>query len=324
VFARFNALLNGVSLDARQGDLYAPVAGERFDCIVAHPPYVPAVNNRFIFRDGGVDGEEISSAILAQAAAFLDTGGVLQCTCLVTARRGAPVLERVRTMFREAADQLDLIVLANGTGDRYSTFVRELLKAAPADVGPIVDQLRYFQSLGVERSELVTIVARRHGAERPGISVYSARTALTDWPALRWALDVHAWMAAGPRMLEPFMALRPRLSPHVAFDLTYTSAPETDEVWRQGTASFRTVYPLQSQMSGTGADAAFLGGLDGGLTFREILARLKAEGSLPAELPESEFAVTMGDLFRLGFIETDGFPFPGRSVGNTPHTVPTA
>jgi release factor glutamine methyltransferase len=39
--ARINALWNGLdgSLDVRQGDLFAPVAGERFDLIVFNPPF---------------------------------------------------------------------------------------------------------------------------------------------------------------------------------------------------------------------------------------------------------------------------------------------
>lgn len=39
--ARVNALLNGVEdrLEARQGDLFAPVAGERFDLVLFNPPF---------------------------------------------------------------------------------------------------------------------------------------------------------------------------------------------------------------------------------------------------------------------------------------------
>jgi release factor glutamine methyltransferase len=40
--ARLNARLNGVRVRALHGDLFEPVAGERFDLITANPPYVPA------------------------------------------------------------------------------------------------------------------------------------------------------------------------------------------------------------------------------------------------------------------------------------------
>lgn len=42
---RINALLNGVEgkIDARQGDLFAPVGGERFDLILFNPPFLRGV-----------------------------------------------------------------------------------------------------------------------------------------------------------------------------------------------------------------------------------------------------------------------------------------
>jgi len=42
-----NALLNDVDVDVRQGDLFAPVQGERFDVILFNPPYY-----RGVPRDG--------------------------------------------------------------------------------------------------------------------------------------------------------------------------------------------------------------------------------------------------------------------------------
>jgi release factor glutamine methyltransferase len=38
---RLNARLNGVGVRARRGNLFAPVAGRRFDLIVSNPPYLP-------------------------------------------------------------------------------------------------------------------------------------------------------------------------------------------------------------------------------------------------------------------------------------------
>jgi release factor glutamine methyltransferase len=41
--SRVNALLNDVAVDVRQGDLFAPVQGERFDVILFNPPYYRGV-----------------------------------------------------------------------------------------------------------------------------------------------------------------------------------------------------------------------------------------------------------------------------------------
>lgn len=80
---RANAALNGVSVDARAGDCYAPVPGERFDLICSNPPQMPTPPGRS--RDdaaaaadnGGVDGWEILDRIIAGAPAHLSPHGRL-------------------------------------------------------------------------------------------------------------------------------------------------------------------------------------------------------------------------------------------------------
>jgi release factor glutamine methyltransferase len=78
---RRNAALNGVAVDARLGDCYAPVAGERFDLICTNSPQMPTPPDRD--RDdpeanadnGGPDGWAILDRVIASAAAHLRPGG---------------------------------------------------------------------------------------------------------------------------------------------------------------------------------------------------------------------------------------------------------
>ena len=75
-FARFNALLNGVrNVEWREGDLYAPVAGERFDLVVSNPPYVVSPESWLLFRDGGEAGDGICARIVAGLESHLAEGG---------------------------------------------------------------------------------------------------------------------------------------------------------------------------------------------------------------------------------------------------------
>ena len=80
---RLNAALNGVRVDARRGDLFAAVAGERFDAIVSNPPYVPAATDALPSRgrarawDAGRDGRALLDRICAGAAQHLNPGGVV-------------------------------------------------------------------------------------------------------------------------------------------------------------------------------------------------------------------------------------------------------
>jgi release factor glutamine methyltransferase len=80
---RANASLNGVAVDARLGDCYAPVAGERFELICANAPQMPTPPGR-ARRDalaaadnGGTDGWEILDRVIRGAPAHLVPGGRL-------------------------------------------------------------------------------------------------------------------------------------------------------------------------------------------------------------------------------------------------------
>lgn len=81
VNARLNAALNGVPASCRRGDLLDAVRGERFDLILANPPYVPGPPppTRGAARawDAGHGGRAVLDRICAAAAAYLRDGGVV-------------------------------------------------------------------------------------------------------------------------------------------------------------------------------------------------------------------------------------------------------
>ncbi len=80
---RANAWLNGVRVRALRGDLFAAVAGERFDAIVSNPPYVPSPTDELPARgrarawDAGRDGRALLDRICDHARAYLRPGGRL-------------------------------------------------------------------------------------------------------------------------------------------------------------------------------------------------------------------------------------------------------
>jgi release factor glutamine methyltransferase len=77
---RVNARLNGVAVEALQGDLWEAVAGRRFDVIVTNPPYLPAPGTAPPVGaarawDAGRDGRALLDPICAYARAHLAPGG---------------------------------------------------------------------------------------------------------------------------------------------------------------------------------------------------------------------------------------------------------
>jgi release factor glutamine methyltransferase len=78
-----NASLNGLTVTAIRGDLFAPLDGRRFDLIVSNPPYLPSANGSPRSHssarawDAGPSGRDYLDRICREAPAHLSPGGSL-------------------------------------------------------------------------------------------------------------------------------------------------------------------------------------------------------------------------------------------------------
>jgi len=75
-FAAFNARLNGVeNVELRLGSAFEPVEGERFDLVVANPPYVISPDTTYAYRDSDLPADELCRRIVAELPDHLEEGG---------------------------------------------------------------------------------------------------------------------------------------------------------------------------------------------------------------------------------------------------------
>ncbi len=121
---RLNAALNEVAVDVRAGSLFEPVAGELFDLVVTNPPFVvsPATDERLVYRDSGLPGDEMVRRVVTGAPRHLNPGGWAQVLANWVHRRGEPWQDRVAgwldglgcdawVVQREAADPAEYVEL---------------------------------------------------------------------------------------------------------------------------------------------------------------------------------------------------------------------
>ncbi|HEU5193821.1 MAG TPA: HemK2/MTQ2 family protein methyltransferase [Methylomirabilota bacterium] len=128
---RANAALNAVAIDARLGDCYGPVRGERFDLICSNPPQMPTPPDRE--RD--------------DATAAADNGG----------RDGWLVLDRVIVGAREhLAPGGRLVFTIFAFLGRKSAFAR--LEAAGLTPRLVASEVQSFPRIGYERLEHLRVV----------------------------------------------------------------------------------------------------------------------------------------------------------------------
>ncbi|MFC4057128.1 methyltransferase [Planomonospora corallina] len=77
--ARLSWALSGVEgVDAREGSLFEPVEGERFDLVVSNPPFVISPGGRFTYRESGFEADGFCRDLVRQAPRFLNPGGTCQ------------------------------------------------------------------------------------------------------------------------------------------------------------------------------------------------------------------------------------------------------
>ncbi|MEV7010111.1 methyltransferase [Streptosporangium sp. NPDC051022] len=77
--ARLSWALSGVDgVEAREGSLFDPVAGERFDLVVSNPPFVISPRGRFTYRESGFEADGFCRDLVRLAPRFLSPGGTCQ------------------------------------------------------------------------------------------------------------------------------------------------------------------------------------------------------------------------------------------------------
>jgi hypothetical protein len=168
-FSRFNSIFNGVK-NARfvQGDLLEPVRGEKFDLILANPPFVPSPEVKVYFRDGGATGEDPLRKILEKLDDYLTDQGVCQIFTLLVFQEGQDYLQKLTRYLGK--EHFDILVLSTNTIDTeyfvidqmsgFSTFIEYRKK--------LVEWLKgYYDNKINKLADGVITISRTHKGAAP-------------------------------------------------------------------------------------------------------------------------------------------------------------
>ncbi len=167
---RFNAALNAVDgLAVRVGDLYRPVRGERFDLILANPPFVSSPYARGPgYHAGGPTGDRVLRRILAGWGRYLAPEGRGYAISHVGLRRGETLETVAATWFRGFSGRALVLHLETGTAVDLAAAqalfaIARGLSAYAAEVRRWVD---YLSRHRIERIALVLIAAVQDASGR--------------------------------------------------------------------------------------------------------------------------------------------------------------
>ncbi len=296
---RLNAALNEVQVEVREGSLFDPVAGERFDLITTNPPFVisPATGERLVYRDSGLPGDRVVEHIVATGPEQLSDGGWLQVLANWAIVADQTWQERLGSWLRPDCDAL---VVQREVLDPAS-YVEMWLKDSGHHGGPQYAD-RYDTWLSWLEREQITAVGFGWVNVRPG---GTGRHDLLDWPydvEQPIGNAVHGWGEAALTLAnlsdEDLLGMRLRVRSDVQQESIAKPGAEdpTAIVLRQQGG-------LRRARQADTIEAGFVGACDGDLSVAQLFGALaQLTGNEEAVLRTTRLGVVK-ELIAQGFLE---------------------
>jgi SAM-dependent methyltransferase len=192
-FGSFNRLLNGCdNVQVVKGDLYDAVAGQTFDRIVAHAPYMPTfAENSDVqtWRDGGLSGEEIITRIIQSLPQYLRPGGEFFSAFAVAESNAVRLEQRARGWLGNLQREFDLVFAFK---KQYSTkqvakLVRERSQT-PLDIDPTRVE-DYLRAVGFTHYAYGVLGVRRHARSSEPWTFRTELSAKSNAASFPYAFD---------------------------------------------------------------------------------------------------------------------------------------
>ena len=299
-FAEFNRRLNGLdNVTAACGALYEPAAGQVFDRIVAHPPYVPVGEATYIFRDGGEDGEQVTRGIIEGLPRYLAPGGRFYGFCMASDREGEFFEQRIRRWLGDASAEFDVLLVA------WATVTPDSINS-PLSTEERQHWARIYEACRVKYLFHGSIVVERHAAPRPPFTVRTLKGPQSGWRETEW---LRRWMAAasGGDVERLVLASRPALSSRVELRVTHRVR---NERLVPEECTLLTTYPFDTECVCQPWIAQVVSGCDGRVTGWDHFANCLRQKVLRPECAPADFARVLCGMVSGGFLELPEFPLP--------------
>lgn len=302
-FARFNALLNRCrNVEVVEGDMYEPVGGRDFERIVSHPPYVPALGDSIVYREGGATGEVLVRRAVEGLPRHLRAGGTFYAVCLGHDTTDADFEARARGWLGENAADFD-IMFALGESKTVKQFMTEIiLKKGAKNVG--VEQLEEaLARAGTRRLVYGALVIHRRATGEAG-EPWTKRFELdkkTEGEYFERALRWHRF-STRTDFLQAMSQLKPRLAPSLQVKITHVVREGELVV---GDLMFETHVPFPAQTRVDYWILPLVASFDGQRTVAELYESARASSSIPGHFELNDFTGMVATLVERGYLSVD-------------------
>jgi SAM-dependent methyltransferase len=305
-FAEFNRRLNGIeNVKTVTSDLYQSMGNDCFDVIVAHPPYVPTIQPRWIFFSGGKDGEEITRRIIEGLPSHLNEGGVFFCLTMGGNRVSQPFERRVREWLGDCAQEFDIAFLVRQEIDPQEFALRANRETIRTREESDLWR-RFFKDLQVISLAYGFLCIQRRAEALKPFTVRRRPASQTSRSPWEWLLK---WETAssGNELSRRLLDSPLHASSHTEFEVLHKIE---QNAWQPSSYKLRIDYPFDMECDAQPWMAHMISLCNGKSTGREIFLALKENAVFPESAREDEFARAAVSLASGGFIEIEGFGPP--------------
>jgi hypothetical protein len=270
-----------------------------FDRIVAHPPYVPVLRPKWVFHDGGTDGEAILKRVISEAPQYLAPGGALYMLAMGT-DRGKAYEHRIREWLGETHADFDVGVfpIRLVSPDDFAVRATAGSKTYSADQFQFKD---LFKQLEIESLVYSVVLVQRKPADRAPFTVRRQFGPRTGGPELEWAMEWES-LVASPEGVERILNSLPRANPETELRVLHKIG---EEGWEVTQHMLVTPYPFWMEARTDPWAPHLMATCDGKMNARALFKELQAAGVLPDAAPDTEFARAIAILASGGFLFLD-------------------
>ena len=296
--AGLTAELNDVGLDVRDGSLYEPVVGERFDLVATNPPFVvsPPSEERLVYRETAFPGDDVVRRVVTGAADHLVEGG--RCQVLAAWVHDADLTWQERLGGWVAGTGLDAWVVQREVLDLPAYTEMWLADAGLRHVPDYPQHyarwLDWFAEQGIAAMGFGWISLHRTDREEPSVR-------LEEWPGAVTQPVADAVVEHERRV--------DALAAGAVLDVAWRHAPGLlqESLSRPGAAEPERIVLHQdhgicrSRVADT-VTAGLVGASDGDLTAAQILDALAVLLERDAEALRADYAPVVAELVQDGFL----------------------
>jgi predicted RNA methylase len=300
--ARFNAALNGIgNVEFREGDMFAPVRGEKFDLIVSNPPFIISPENRHFFLNSGLEADEICRRIVKQAPEFLEDGGY----CVLNANWAVIEKEdwraRLASWFEDTGcNGLAFVQDTRDLGEYAASLIEVGMNDDAEYMRTFDTWMDYYAKLRIGGIGQGVIVMRRAsgGANWFGVETAPPNMTYPSGDDVAHLLALRTFLHSLPGELD-LLDARLKLAANVRLDQICEAA---NGGWRAVSGRVRRVGGLEYSGALDGPSAMALAKLDGSRPLKDHLSEMAAalnmdlKSMIPSALPIIQRLVEQGFL----------------------------